>query len=79
MLKTKARLKKSVYPMKPVFQSSIPPENTDTLSFAGKNDMKYQFNEKWTGSWVVGAIYNETDNKKGNRKIFHGLSGGTIS
>jgi putative salt-induced outer membrane protein len=44
--------------------------NTDTLSFAGKNDMKYQFNEKWTGSWVVGAIYNETDNKKETERYF---------
>ena len=32
--------------------------NTDTLSFAGKNDMTYKFSEKWTGSWLVGEHQN---------------------
>ena len=31
--------------------------NTETLSLAGKNELKYQFSEKWTGSWVLGALY----------------------
>lgn len=38
--------------------------DTDTLSLAGKNEMKYLFSEKWSGSWVAGAIYNEADGIK---------------
>jgi putative salt-induced outer membrane protein len=47
--------------------------NTDTLSFAGKNEMAYKFSEKWTGSWLVGAIYNETDSEKETERYFTDL------
>jgi putative salt-induced outer membrane protein len=47
--------------------------NTDTLSLAGKNDMKYKFSEKWTGSWVIGGIYNETNGVKDAERYFTDL------
>ena len=47
--------------------------NTDTLSLAGKNEMKYLFNEKWSGSWGAGAIYNEADGKKETERYFTDL------
>ena len=47
--------------------------NTDTMSLAGKNEMKYRFNEKWSGSWVAGAIYNETDGKKETERYYTDL------
>lgn len=47
--------------------------NTDTLSMAGKNEMKYKFNERWIGSWLIGAIYSETDGKKDNEMYFTDL------
>ncbi len=47
--------------------------NTDTLSLAGKNEMKYLFNEKWSGSWFAGAIYNEADGIKETERYFTDL------
>ena len=47
--------------------------NSETLSMAGKNDLKYKFNEKWTGSWVIGAVYNETDGSKETERYFTDL------
>jgi len=47
--------------------------NSDTLALAGKNDMKYKFSEKWTGSWVVGALYNKSDGDKSAEKYFTDL------
>ena len=34
--------------------------NTEALTVAGKNEMKYKFTDKWTGSWVVGALYGKS-------------------
>jgi len=47
--------------------------NTETLSLAGKNELKYQFSEKWTGSWVLGALYKETDSQKEAERYFTDL------
>lgn len=47
--------------------------NTDSLSLAGTNDMKYKFSKNWTGSWVVGAIYNETSGVKEAERYFTDL------
>lgn len=47
--------------------------NTDTLSLAGKNDMKYKFSEKWAASWVLGAIYNESDGDKQAERYYTNL------
>ena len=47
--------------------------NSDTLALAGKNDMKYKFSEKWTGSWVAGALYNKSDGDKTAEKYFTDL------
>ena len=47
--------------------------NTDTLSLAGKNEMKYIFSEKWAGSWVAGAIYNEADGIKETERYYTDL------
>ena len=49
--------------------------NSDTLGLAGKNDMKYKFSEKWTGNWVVGALYNETNGEKEAERYFTTLRG----
>ena len=47
--------------------------NTDSLSLAGKNDMKYKFSDRWSGSWVIGAIYNETSGVKEAERYFTDL------
>ena len=47
--------------------------NTDSLGFAGENDMKYKFSDNWMGSWVVGAIYNETSGVKEAERYFTDL------
>lgn len=47
--------------------------NTDTLSLSGKNEMAYKFTEKWTGSWVVGALYAERDGDKEAERYFTDL------
>jgi putative salt-induced outer membrane protein len=47
--------------------------NSDTLAIAGKNEMKYKFTDKWTGSWVVGALYNESDGEKTAERYFTDL------
>jgi len=47
--------------------------NSDTLSLAGKNEMKYKFTDKWTGSWVVGALYNKSDGDKTAERYFTDL------
>ena len=49
--------------------------NTDTLSLAGKNEMKYLFSAKWLGSWVAGAIYNEADGIKETERYYTDLRG----
>jgi len=40
---------------------------------AGKNDMKYKFTDKWTGSWVAGALYNKSDGQKTAERYFTDL------
>ena len=47
--------------------------NTDTLSLAGKNEMTYNFSEKWAGSWVVGAISSEADGNKESERYYTDL------
>ena len=47
--------------------------NSDTLAVAGKNDMKYKFTDKWTGSWVAGGLYNKSDGDKTAEKYFTDL------
>jgi putative salt-induced outer membrane protein YdiY len=47
--------------------------NSDTLALAGKNEMKYKFTDKWTGSWVAGALYNKSDGDKTAEKYFTDL------
>lgn len=47
--------------------------NSETLSVAGKNELNYKFNEKWTGSWVIGAVYNETNGSKETERYFTDL------
>ena len=47
--------------------------NSDTLALAGKNDMKYKFTDKWTGSWVAGALYNKSDGEKTAERYFTDL------
>jgi len=47
--------------------------NSDTLAMAGKNEMKYRFTDKWTGSWVAGALYNKSDGDKTAEKYFTNL------
>lgn len=47
--------------------------NTETLSLAGKNELKYRFSEKWTSSWVLGALYKESDSQKEAERYFTDL------
>src|SRR5210317_14544 len=47
--------------------------NSDTLTLAGKNEMKYRFTDKWTGSWVAGALYNKSDGDKTAETYFTNL------
>jgi len=47
--------------------------NSDTLTVAGKNEMKYKFTDKWTGSWVAGGLYVENKNKKTAERYFTDL------
>jgi len=47
--------------------------NTDTLSIAGKNEMKYKFSEKWAASWVLGVLYNETNGDKEAERYYTNL------
>jgi len=47
--------------------------NSDTLTMAGKNEMKYRFTDKWTGSWVAGALYNKSDGDKTAETYFTNL------
>jgi len=47
--------------------------NSDTLALAGKNEMKYKFTDKWTGSWVAGALYNKSDGDKTAERYFTDL------
>ena len=47
--------------------------NSDTLTVAGKNEMKYKFTDKWTGSWVVGGLYNKSDGDKTAERYFTDL------
>ncbi len=47
--------------------------NSDTLAVAGKNEMKYKFTEKWTGSWVAGGLYNKSDGDKTAERYFTDL------
>ncbi len=49
--------------------------NTETLSLAGKNELKYRFSENWTGSWVLGALYKESDSQKEAEKYYTDLRG----
>ena len=47
--------------------------NTDSLSLAGKNNMKYKFSDRWSGAWVIGAIYNETSGVREAERYFTDL------
>jgi putative salt-induced outer membrane protein len=47
--------------------------NTDTLSLAGKNEMTYLFSENLSGSWIAGAIYNETNGIKETERYYTDL------
>ncbi len=47
--------------------------NTDTLALAGNNEMTYKFTDKWTGSWVAGALYNKSDGDKTAEKYYTDL------
>jgi putative salt-induced outer membrane protein len=47
--------------------------NSDTLTVAGKNEMKYKFTDKWTGSWVAGGLYAENSNHKTAERYFTDL------
>ena len=47
--------------------------NTDTLTVAGKNEMKYKFTDKWTGSWLVGGLYGKSDGDKTAERYFTDL------
>ena len=47
--------------------------NSDTLALAGKNEMKYKFSDKWTGSWVAGVLYNKSDGDKTAEKYYTDL------
>ena len=49
--------------------------NTETLSLAGKNELEYRFSEKWTGSWVLGALYKESDSQKEAERYYTDLRG----
>jgi len=49
--------------------------NTDTLSLAGKNEMSYNFSDKWAASWIVGAIYNEADKETETERYYASLRG----
>jgi putative salt-induced outer membrane protein len=47
--------------------------NTEALTVAGKNEMKYKFTDKWTGSWVVGTLYGKSDGDKNAERYFTDL------
>ncbi len=47
--------------------------NSDTLTVAGKNEMKYKFTDKWTGTWVAGGLYAENNNDKTAERYFTDL------
>ena len=47
--------------------------NSDTLAVAGKNEMTYKFTDKWTGSWVAGALYNKSDGDKTAERYYTDL------
>jgi putative salt-induced outer membrane protein len=47
--------------------------NSDTLTVAGKNEMKYKFTDKWIGSWGVGGLYNKSDGDKTAERYFSDL------
>ena len=47
--------------------------NTEALTVAGKNEMKYKFTDKWSGSWVVGALYGKSDGDKNAERYFTDL------
>ena len=44
--------------------------NTDTLSLSGENEMAYAFSERWSSSWLLGAIYKETDGEKESERYY---------
>ncbi len=47
--------------------------NSEVLTVAGKNEMKYKFTDKWSGSWVVGALYGKSDGDKNAERYFTDL------
>jgi len=47
--------------------------NSEALTVAGKNEMKYKFTDKWSGSWVVGALYGKSDGDKNAERYFTDL------
>ncbi|MFC1877543.1 DUF481 domain-containing protein, partial [Thermodesulfobacteriota bacterium] len=38
--------------------------NTDVLSLSGKNRLSYQFSDRLSGIWDLGALYGKTDGDK---------------
>jgi putative salt-induced outer membrane protein len=44
--------------------------NSEALTLAGKNEMKYKFTDKWAGSWLVGALYGRSDGDKNAERYF---------
>jgi len=47
--------------------------NSEAFTVAGKNEMKYQFSDKWAGSWVIGALYGKSDGDKNAERYFTDL------
>jgi putative salt-induced outer membrane protein len=47
--------------------------NSEALSLAGKNEMKYKFSDQWAGTWVVGALYGRSDGDKNAERYFTDL------
>lgn len=44
--------------------------NTDILTFAGKNTLKYRFSDQWASDWNVGALYGKTDGDKTSERYY---------
>ena len=47
--------------------------NTDVTTIAGKNTLKYDFTDKWIGSWVIGALYGKNDGVRTAERYYSDL------
>ncbi|MBN1380538.1 MAG: DUF481 domain-containing protein [Deltaproteobacteria bacterium] len=47
--------------------------NTDILTLAGKNSLKYRFSDQWTSMWNIGALYGKTDGDKDSERYYTDL------